>query len=364
MRFARAIFIDILSRIVLSFCGEEAGENMSKIKVISHLLALIIGLSMSSTIASAMLPINVSIPDVSGLAGSEVVVPVNVTDTTGEGVRASKTTIIYDPDILTATGISTEGTIASGWITAHTLNDGQVVIAMAGYTPLNGTGTLVKVNFSVSITANPGEISPLALVDVILYKYDGTEPAITTTDGTFTVSEPPAFQILQLYSGLNFFSTYIVTDGSDPASVLKPIEGLYSAVWAYYRNPGWKRYIYGGDDSANDLETIAPGTGYCIDMAEESSLMIAGEQITDADIPLIAGWNLVGCNFTATKDRDTALDSIMSALNSIYTYDNENKKWLRYTTSGPELLNDLIELKPGSAYWINVKTNCLWVTPP
>jgi len=148
------------------------------------------------------------------------------------------------------------------------------------------------------------------------------------------------------------------------ASVLKPIEGLYRIIWAYYTNPGWKRYIYGGDGSANDLETIVPGTGYCIDMMDGATFMIGGEGINDADIPLAAGWNLVGYNSTTEKDIDIALESIMDCLNSIYAYDNENKEWSGYSPNGSEILNDLTKLKPGLSYWVNVRESCSWITSP
>jgi len=343
---------------------------VSKTKVISYLLALLIGLSISTTFAGALSPIEVSIPEITALAGSDVTVPINVSDTTGVGVIVVEITVVYDPDILTAVDISTDGTIASGWLAIDDLGDDQIAITMIGFPPLSGAGTLVKVNFSVSITAYPGETSPLTLTDLSFWRKElPSEPVYeivptTTTDGIFVVDEPPASQILQLYPGQNLISTYIVAEDNDLVSVLKPIEGLYKTVWTYYTNPGWKRYTYDGDDSANDLGDIVPGAGYCIDMMGGATFVIGGEGITDADIPLAAGWNLVGYNSTTEKDINIALESIMDVLNCIYAYDNENKEWSRYSINGPEILNDLTKLKPGLSYWINVRESCSWITSP
>ncbi len=346
------------------------GNCMSKTKVISYLSVLLIVLSMSITFTWALSPIEVSIPEITALPGRDVVVPINVSDTTGVGVITGDITVVYDPDILTAIDVSTDNTIASGWMAFSNPGVGQIIIGMIGFTPLSGTGTLVNVNFSVPITAYPGETSPLTLADISLWRKEFPNKAVyeivptTTTDGTFVVDAPPASQMLQLYPGRNLISTYVVAEDNDLVSVLKPIEGLYRTVWAYYTNPGWKRYIYDGDDSANDLEDIVPGVGYCIDMMGEATFMIGGEGITDADIPLAAGWNLVGYNSTTEKDIDIALESIMDFLNSIYAYDNESKEWSGYSPNGPEILNDLTKLKPGLSYWINVTQNCLWITSP
>ena len=165
---------------------------------------------------------------------------------------------------------------------------------------------------------------------------------------------------IHLHSGWNLISICLDTASNNLFTFLAPVEGPCKSVWSYDSNPGWKRYIYDGDNPDNNLLTIVPGSGYYIEMTGEATLPISGDWIADADIPLFTGWNLVGWSSETEKHRVSALQSIMAVLDCIYAYDSESRKWSKYVVNGPETLNDLTILKPGKGYWIKVKADCVW----
>lgn len=155
-------------------------------------------------------------------------------------------------------------------------------------------------------------------------------------------------------SGWNLVSIPIQLPDNTLDKVLQPIAGHYQSVWTYENNE-WKWYIENAPSSFNDLDTIEPGKGYWINMKDESKLTLMGDQITNAVIPLRAGWNLVGFNSLMAKPIEEALSSITNAYQSVWTYDIE---WKRYTPNSGD--NSLERMEPGKGYWINAKADCMW----
>ena len=133
--------------------------------------------------------VEVSITPSSGAPGEEIIIPIDIEQTTGRGVIAAELNIDYDSQVLSATGANLSGTIASDWfIQTNTTNSGQVIIRMAGVNPLNGSGHLVNVKFSVSATARIGSTYLLTFSKALLN--EGV-PNAATSPGIFTVAGIP-----------------------------------------------------------------------------------------------------------------------------------------------------------------------------
>jgi hypothetical protein len=103
----------------------------------------------------------VTLPDTICVSpGETLIVPVNVSDVTGEEIYAVEMCLVYDGDLLSGNCdlTTTQGTIAQGWgdPTCNATHD-SICIAMAGVTPLSGSGVLVYVGFVVADLANQGE---------------------------------------------------------------------------------------------------------------------------------------------------------------------------------------------------------------
>ena len=146
--------------------------------------------SNSATVSIIVEPagIPVSIPPAAGPPGGTVNVPIRIGDTTGAGVIGVDLTVTYDASILTATVATTLETIAEPWgAPTYNITPGQIIVMMAGAMPLNGTGDLLDISFSVASTASIGSTSDLMLTIVELN--ENTIP-VTLQNGLFTVMEP------------------------------------------------------------------------------------------------------------------------------------------------------------------------------
>ena len=133
--------------------------------------------------------ITVAIPtDLTTAPGaSSVKVPVTVTDLTNLGVISVDLTVSYDTNILTATSVTMENTIAGGGIAIHNIDDtnGIIDIAIIRATPLNGSGVLIFILFDVEAKKLKSS-SPLALIEV---KLNSGQFFAATSDGQITVDK-------------------------------------------------------------------------------------------------------------------------------------------------------------------------------
>jgi hypothetical protein len=143
--------------------------------------------------------------------------------------------------------------------------------------------------------------------------------------------------------------------------VLMSIAGLYSSIWWYDASSGnWRQYVPEGPALPGDLTTMEIGKGYWINMVDEATLTITGQQITSMSVQLYQGWNMVGYSLPMTQSLGDALFSIADKYNCILTYNGMTESWSGYIPDALILPNSLDHLEPCSGYWIRTKENCLW----
>lgn len=122
--------------------------------------------------------------DLVGPSGGTINIPVNISDVTNLGVFSADMIINYNPNVLTATGVTNAGTIAAGWgAPTAQITPGQISIAMAGSSPLTGQGILIFIIFN--IIGTEGSTSPLHFARANLN--EGI-PTVSADDGSFRVS--------------------------------------------------------------------------------------------------------------------------------------------------------------------------------
>lgn len=110
----------------------------------SILLALLV---CTPALAAAAF-VDVTLPDVATNEGEPFVQPISVADLTGLEVIAATFEIEYDPTLVTATGISTSGTLSQGWLAStKVFDEGRIRIPMANATAASGSGVFVNVLF-------------------------------------------------------------------------------------------------------------------------------------------------------------------------------------------------------------------------
>jgi hypothetical protein len=273
------------------------------------------------------------------------------------------------PPVVRDDGVYTSSTdhLHAWWM----FTDGAPDIAEYQYAIGTTPGGTDIVNWTSVSTDTEVTVTGLNLVDGQVYYFSvkarnaaGFWSDVATSNG-ITVDSSLEQRELYLYPGWNFISLCLSVKDTNLPSVLDPIEGLYNSVWTYDANSkGWKRYVVGGPAFLNDLTNMEHGKGYWIDMVHEAALPISGEQIVDVAIQLLAGWNSTGYNSLTPQSREDALFSIDGRYTSIWTYDSMTSQWLRYVVGGPAFLNNLNQLDPGRAYWIQIETDCTWTASP
>jgi len=305
---------------------------------------------------SVTLGVDVSIFEITGYAGEKIAIPVNISGVEGLDITDALLKVSYDPDILTATGISTDGTIAQSWMTDSGVVPGQIIIGMASSSPLDQDGILIFINFDIDADA-AGKISDLILTEVEVN--DGNIVA-HTEDGVLTICGQ---KVLNLYRGWNFISTCLDLANNDILTVLGPITGLWVGVWSYSANLGWQRHVFKGPAPLNDLNTIEPGSGYAIYMISDTTLSISGCPLANTTIHLYRGWNFVGFNSPTPQASADALSSMPDGT-IIHTYDGITKTWSMYIVGDSDSRNTIDEFQPGKAYYIYIEQDFDWQVVP
>ncbi len=131
----------------------------------------------------------------SGLAGQTVTVSLTTSDLTALGVTSYQFDLGYNASVVTATGVSTSGTItaAAGWATpSFSVVSGRIRVSAAGSGALTGSGTLLKITFAIDPTLINGSSTTLTLSNAI---YNEGTPAVTTTNGSITVNATPQIYV-------------------------------------------------------------------------------------------------------------------------------------------------------------------------
>jgi hypothetical protein len=168
---------------------------------------------------------------------------------------------------------------------------------------------------------------------------------------------------IPLRTGWNFVSIPLTLASTNTETVLLPISGKYSKVYAYNAfdtvDP-WKVYDLSLPPFLNDLTEINHTKGLWLYATQNSTWTINGSWPGSTSIPLKTGWNLIGYPGQTTKTVTDALSSIAGKYTKVYTYVafDDADPWKVYDISLPVFLNDLTHIQAGRAYWIWVTQDC------
>ncbi|MFN0277057.1 MAG: DUF4394 domain-containing protein [Pyrinomonadaceae bacterium] len=151
--------------------------------------------SEAVALAPAFTTINVSLPNVTATPG-DIVVPITVSDTTGEGILAYDIQVTFDPAVVlpNGSGFDEAGTLSSAMsVSSFTGNSGHLIISGFDVNPLAGAGTLLNLKFTVQ--NNLGASTNLTFEDytdpgsVLHYacRFNEGTPASSTTNGSVSI---------------------------------------------------------------------------------------------------------------------------------------------------------------------------------
>ncbi|NAT10846.1 hypothetical protein C4E22_04760 [ANME-1 cluster archaeon AG-394-G06] len=127
--------------------------------------------------------LTVSVSDTTGAKGSTVEVPINLEGATEVG--SMDIVLTYDADVLRAVDVEAGALGKNALIEANTARDGEVIIALADSSGINGDGTVAIVTFEV--IGDAGTTSALTLEAVSVHNLDLGEIIPNTEIGTFLV---------------------------------------------------------------------------------------------------------------------------------------------------------------------------------
>jgi len=159
--------------------------------------------------------------------------------------------------------------------------------------------------------------------------------------------------IIPLQEGWNLISLPLEQVNTSVPTVLASIAGQYDVV-KYYNcidtADHWKTYRPGS--SENDLTSIDNTMGFWIKITElYVNLTVKGIIPTSTNIPLYAGWNLVGYPTQTTE----------TVGNALWGTGTDRVEGFDFATPYIKEVGPTYVMKPGEGYWMHVPADTVWV---
>jgi hypothetical protein len=126
---------------------------------------------------------SVSVSDTTGAKGSTVEVPINLEGASEVG--SMDIILTYDADILSAVDVEAGALGKNALIESNTAREGEVIIALADSSGMNGDGTVASVTFEV--IGDACTTSYLTFEAVSVHNLDFAEIIPNTVNETFLV---------------------------------------------------------------------------------------------------------------------------------------------------------------------------------
>lgn len=176
---------------------------------------------------------------------------------------------------------------------------------------------------------------------------------------------PDEDQEIHLYAGWNLIS--IQVDGAVPvatfqAAVEATTVSNLVAVWSYEPSgdpgvPGqWKTYQPTQAGYPHDLTSLVPGKGYWVKVGQACTAVLTGPPWT-GDIPLVAGWNLVGfpgLHVDASESQELAsiFGDNFGRVPQVWMYDTGPQRFIGHDTTAIPAIKELTSVQPATGYWV------------
>jgi hypothetical protein len=155
--------------------------------------------------------------------------------------------------------------------------------------------------------------------------------------------------------GMNLVSFPVVPADLSVEAVLASLAGKYDGVWQYNATRGaW--LSYSPDKATNSLAELDQGMGFWIYITQPGTLTVTGPPPVSTDIPLGAGWNLVGFPSQSSSYAVADLKAATGATR-VEGFDS---------AAGPYYLRELPDsyvMKAGEGYWVYAPVSTVWTVP-
>jgi Secretion system C-terminal sorting domain/Cohesin domain/Bacterial Ig-like domain (group 2) len=162
------------------------------VRTLKYITLLLLLPVCSSTV---MAQVGLSIHDTSAVSGNKLTIPVYVdTSLTGKNVTSYKIQLGYYAPYMALDSVITTGTMSQslGTVSYNNLTPGTLTIAVAGSTPLSGTGILIFVRFRLLVAS----YATLSFTGGTANNFfNEGSPAMVTRNGTITIQPAPTITI-------------------------------------------------------------------------------------------------------------------------------------------------------------------------
>lgn len=240
------------------------------------------------------------------------------------------------------TNISVHVTDPSG------VNDTTIQLYVNG-SLVTHTSTPITDGFNVSY------ISPGFDPGVVECRIIADDNCSNTLDYTWNFTVLALYEI-QLQEGWNLISVPHVQVDTAINEVLRDIDGKWNYIQRHdASDPSnhWKTNATFKPQQLNDLCYLNRSMAFWINITEPNvNLTVRGHISTYTEIPLYAGWNLVG--YPTLYDTETVGNAFFgTGANRVEVFDPGEP--YRIKEVGPTYV-----MKPGEGYWVHVPTNSVW----
>jgi len=128
--------------------------------------------------------VQVTVPDTTANGGTEIAIPVRVSNCSNYDIYSYQLTMTYNSAVLTPVRLETTNTVVSNW-PAPVMNDSTIgVLEIGGYgsNKIVGGGSLIRIVFQV--IGNPNQVSNL---NISYFEFNDGSPGATIDNGSLTV---------------------------------------------------------------------------------------------------------------------------------------------------------------------------------
>jgi len=185
--------------------------------------------------------------------------------------------------------------------------------------------------------------------------------------GVYEFMSTPQTRSIPIRAGWNLISSpLLLLEPTLPAAfanISAPFDSLYTHDATTPADP-WRTYDPSAPPYANRLNAIDPTLGVWLHSDQAATLVLQGWPVADQEIPLYAGWNLVGYPDDTPRSVPQALASIAGKYERVFGYDESagDGPWLVYDVVEPASAT-LHEMAPGWGYWMLVTADCTLMLP-
>jgi hypothetical protein len=173
---------------------------------------------------------------------------------------------------------------------------------------------------------------------------------------TYRVATLPTYS-RALAPGWHLLSCPLRLPSHAVADVLASLGSAYDQVMSYLASEPadpWKWYSPSAAPGSNTLISLAPGMAFWVHMVEASVWSVQGTRNDTLEVPIYAGYNMIGWPYDSSRELGMALASIAGKYGRLDTmeYRNGQQSWTHHDSTLPAWANNLLQMTPGNGYWL------------